>query len=190
MSENEIVKLVIDRLPKYLSLAAVAALPLFAFQEAFAQRKMPELRVVEYKKIDRIDGISGTMDLEIVLSLSNVTSENVTVFGQNFDGKFSPLGTRYSVDPDERKIVYADETTAILKLNGTTYTASRTIAPSDTLRFSIFAYGGNPSCLMGLVAEAWVRIGRNKKVRRILSEPLKPCNRIGRTKLKTGRGRG
>lgn len=162
-------------LPTYLLLAAAAASTLFPFQAVFAQQKLPELKVVEYKNIDRIDGISGTVDMEIVLSLSNVTTENVTVFGQNFNGKFSPIGKNYSVDPDQRKIVYADETKAILKLNGKRFTASRIVKPGETLNFSIFAFSGNASCFKGLLARIWIRIGRVKKIRQVNSEPLMPC---------------
>lgn len=165
----------ISILPKYLILAAAAASTLFPFQAAFAQQQLPELKVVEYKNIDRIDGISGTMNMEIVLLLSNVTTENVTVFGQNFNGRFSPIGINYSVDPDQRKIVYADETKAILKLNGERFTASRIVKPDDTLRFSIFVFVGNASCFKGLHAQIWIRIGRVKKIRQIISEPLMPC---------------
>lgn len=142
----------ISILPKYLLLAAVVASALFPLQEVFAQQQLPDLKTVENKKFDRIDGISGYRDLEIALSLSNVTTETVTVFGQNFNGKFSPIGTSYSIDPEQRKRVYADEAKTILKLNGRSYTASRTVKPGDTLRFSIFVYIGNASCIKGLHA--------------------------------------
>lgn len=175
MNPNRIKK-VIRVLPKVLFLVIVAATPFLTFQKAFAQRKRPELKIVEYRTIDRIDGISGIVDLEVVLSLSNVASENVTVFGQNFNGKFSPIGTSYSVDTDQRKVVYADETKTILKLNGRAYTATRTIRPSYTLHFSIFLYRGNSSCLNGLIAQVLVRIGQDKRIKRITSEPLMPCS--------------
>ena len=163
-------------LPRVVALVIVVATPFLTSWETFAQRTHPELSVLEYRKIDRIDSISGIVDLEVVLSLSNVASENVTVFGQNFNGKFSPIGTSYSVDTDQRKVVYADETKTILKLNDGAYTASKTVRPGETLHFSIFLYRGNSSCLNGLIAQVLVRIGQKKRVKRITSKPLMPCS--------------
>lgn len=147
-----------------LHFVSVVCFSLLQWQVTDAQEQLPTLKVIEVRQIDRVTHVSGYKNKAVVLMLSNITTNNIIVYGQTFEGDFVPTASKLSVIDASRQLRYFDgDSPVILKKGDLTFTAKRILRPGEFLMFTRHIYSSN-SCDSQIGGVVWVRIGKSKEL--------------------------